>query len=60
MPKRRLTPSEKFALEREALAREKPRNAKHTVIVSVQDETDESGEPIIIVLRMNAVDRGKR
>jgi hypothetical protein len=57
LAKRRLTPSEKFAMESETLAREKPRNLKHTVIMSVQDETDENGEPIIVVLRMNAADR---
>ena len=60
MAKRRLTASEKLELENETLAREKPRNPKHTVIVSVEDETDESGEPIIVVLRVKLADRGKK
>jgi hypothetical protein len=60
LAKRRLTPSEKFAFESHTLAKEKPRNPKHIVIVAVQDETDENGEPIIIVMRMNAADRGKK
>jgi hypothetical protein len=58
--KRRLTPFEKLALQSQTLAKEQPRNAKHTVIVIVQDETDENGEPIIVVVRMNAADRGKK
>jgi hypothetical protein len=60
LTKRRLTPSEKFALEHQTLAKEKPRNPKHIVIVAVQDETDEGGEPIIVVMRMNAAERGKK
>jgi len=60
LAKRRLTPDEKFALRNQTLAKEKPRNAQHTVIVSVQDETDENGEPIIVVLRMNLSDHGDK
>ena len=36
MAKRKLTSSEKFNLEREAMAKEKPRNPNHMVIVAVQ------------------------
>jgi hypothetical protein len=60
LPKRRLTPDEKLALQSQTLAKEKPRNAKHTVIVMVQDETDENGEPIIVVLRMKLTDQGDK
>jgi hypothetical protein len=54
MPKRKLTDSEKFKLESETLAKEKPRNPNHMVIVAVQDETDDDGNPIVTVLRMRA------
>ena len=60
MAKRKLTSSEKFNLEREAMAKEKPRNPNHMVIVTVQDETDDDGNPIITVLRMRAGDPGKK
>ena len=60
MAKRKLTSSEKFNLEREAMAKEKPRNPNHMVIVAVQDDTDDDGNPIITVLRMRAADHGKK
>ena len=60
MAKSKLTPSEKFNLEREAMAKEKPRNPNHMVIVTVGDETDDDGKPIITVMRMRAANPGKR
>ena len=52
MPKRKLTESRKSR----TLAKEKPRNPNHMVIVTAQDETDDDGNPIITVLRMRAAD----
>jgi hypothetical protein len=34
------------------MAKEGPRRPDHMVIVSVEDETDDYGEPIVTVLRM--------
>ena len=52
--------SEKFNLEREAMAKEKPRNPNHMVIVTVGDETDDDGKPIITVMRMRVENPGQR
>jgi hypothetical protein len=60
MAKRKLTSSEKFNLERKAMAKEKPRNPNHMVIVTVGDETDDDGNPIITVMRMRVENSGKR
>jgi hypothetical protein len=60
MAKRKLGAWEKLTLESETLAKEKPRNLSHIVIVTVQDETDDDGNPIVTVLRMRAAGPGKR
>ena len=52
MPKRRLTDAEKWAIIGERMAKEGPRRPDHMVIVSVEDETDDQGEPIVTVVRM--------
>lgn len=52
MPKRKLSPSEKLSLMSDTLAREEPRNPAHMVVVMVQDETDDRGEPIVTIVRM--------
>jgi hypothetical protein len=43
---------EKYALMAQRLAVERPRNPKHLVTVRVEHETDENGEPVVIVVRM--------
>jgi hypothetical protein len=60
MPKRKLSSSEKLSLTSETLAREKPRNPAHMVIVMVEDETDNQGEPIVTVVRMKDCGEGGR
>jgi hypothetical protein len=50
MPKRKLSSSEKLSLMSDTLAREKPRNPAHMVVVMVQDETDDRGEPIVTIV----------
>jgi hypothetical protein len=54
MAKGKLTSSEKFHLEKETMAKEKPRNPNHMVIVTVGDETDDDGNPIVTTLRMRS------
>jgi hypothetical protein len=60
IPLRKLTEPEKLKFESETLAKEKPRNPNHMVIVAVEDETDDDGNPIITVLRMRAASPGKK
>jgi hypothetical protein len=60
MAKRKLTPLEKLTLMSETLAKETPRNPAHMVVVMVEDETDDQGEPIVTVVRMKDGDKGGR
>jgi len=60
MAKRKLREFEKVKFESEILAKEKPRNPNHMVIATVQDETDDRGNPLITILRMRAADPGKK
>ena len=52
MPKRRITQEEKWSIITARMAIEGPRRADHMVTVCVEDESDEDGNPIVIVLRM--------
>ena len=52
MTKRRITQEEKWTTIRERMAIEGPHRSYHVVIVSVEDESDQNGEPIVYVLRM--------
>jgi hypothetical protein len=52
MPKRRITQHEKWTILSDKMAVEGPRRSDHMVIVSVEKESDEDGNPIVTVLRM--------
>jgi hypothetical protein len=58
--KRRITDAEKWAIIGERMAKEGPRRLDHMVIVSVEDETDDNGEPIVTVLRMRGSAKKKK
>ena len=55
MTKRRITQEEKWTIIRERMAIEGLCRSDHMVIVSVEDESDENGEPIVYVLRMRRI-----
>jgi hypothetical protein len=60
MLKRRISPAEKWAIINKRMAIEGPRRSDHMVIVSVEDESDENGAPIVIVLRMRQREKKTR
>jgi hypothetical protein len=57
MTKHRMTQEEKWTIIRERMVIEGPRRSNHLVIVSVEDESDENGEPIVYVLRMRRIEK---
>jgi hypothetical protein len=57
MTKRRMTQEEKWTIIRERMVIEGPPRSNHLVIVSVEDESDENGEPIVYVLRMRRIEK---
>jgi hypothetical protein len=60
VPKRRLTETEKWAIIGERMAIEGTRRLDHMVIVLVEDETDDQGEPIVTVVRMKRGTKQKK
>lgn len=60
MAKRRIPDAEKYAIIADRMAIERPRNPAHMVIVSVQDESDDHGVPIVTVVRMRSDAKRKK